>query len=233
MVSSSKYAHIFEGISDVRSAPTEFSSDPDVSIRTRHDGVTELRVNGMFLMDNVETTSERHLADQALTHGAREILVGGLGLGYTARALLDGGAERVVVAELARPIVEAMQAGHIPGADILADERLTVEVGDVVDVVAAQPNGSLDAILMDVDNGPDDLVHERNAELYRDAFMAACRAKLRDHGHMAIWSVKDHPLTHEALERNFRHTESTAIPVKLGNESTEYWILEGSEPRRA
>ncbi len=59
-----------------------------------------------------------------------------------------------------------MRDGTIPGADLLADERTQVVVGDVRDVVAAQAPASLDAIALDVDNGPDFLVHDDNAAVY-------------------------------------------------------------------
>ena len=57
-------------------------------MRRRADGALELRVNGVFVMDDVETTSERRLAEVVLERGARDVLVGGLGLGFTVRALL-------------------------------------------------------------------------------------------------------------------------------------------------
>ncbi|MCX6407180.1 MAG: hypothetical protein NTV28_09700 [Propionibacteriales bacterium] len=64
--------------------------DDEVVVRVRADGATELRVNGVFVMDDVETSSERLLAELVLDLGAREVLVGGLGLGYTAQTLLAG-----------------------------------------------------------------------------------------------------------------------------------------------
>src|SRR5688572_30747248 len=122
----------------------------EVVLRRRPDGATELRVNGVFVMDDVETTSARRLAQVALDLGAPDVLVGGLGLGYTVRALLaDARVRRVVVAELHPEVVEAVA---------LVDPRLEVVTGDVRDVVAAQADGSTDAVLLDVDNGPDFLV---------------------------------------------------------------------------
>src|SRR3954451_7680180 len=115
------------------------------TLRRRDDGATELRVNGVFVMDDVETTSEQALARTVIDLGAREILVGGLGLGYTLRAVLASAqVSRVVVAELHTEIVGWMRDGTVPGADLLADERTHVVVGDVRDVVAAQSAASLD-----------------------------------------------------------------------------------------
>ena len=83
-------------------------ADDDVVVRRRDDGALELRVNGVFVMDDVETTSERRLAQVVLDHGARDVLVGGLGLGFTVRTLLaDDRVRRVVVAELHPEVVAA------------------------------------------------------------------------------------------------------------------------------
>ena len=92
-------------------------------MRVRADGATELRVNGVFVMDDVETSSERLLADLVLDLGAREVLVGGLGLGYTAQALLAGDVERLVVAELHADVVAAVRAGAGAGPSVLDDPR--------------------------------------------------------------------------------------------------------------
>ena len=134
------------------------------TLRRRDDGALELRVNGVFVMDDVETSSEQALARTVIALGASEILVGGLGLGYTLRALLASPqVSRVVVAELHPEIVGWMRDGTIPGAELLTDERTHVVVGDVRDVVEAQSPASLDAVVLDVDNGPDFLVHDDNA----------------------------------------------------------------------
>jgi spermidine synthase len=81
----------------------------EVALR-RRDGVDELVVNGVFAMDSAEVTSELALADAAGSPPGR-VLVGGLGLGYTAARLLDAGAERLRVVELAEPLLEWASAG--------------------------------------------------------------------------------------------------------------------------
>lgn len=203
----------------------------EVHLRQRDDGATELRVNGVFVMDDRETSSERLLARHVLDLGARDVLVGGLGLGHTLRELLgDPAVTRVVVAELHRQIVDWMRAGTVPGADLLADPRTEVVVDDVRRVVAAQPLSTLDAICLDVDNGPDFLVHEQNAALYTGDFVAACAARLCPDGHLAIWSMADSADVRTALSEHFDVVTVHPVPVDLQGRDEHYWVLTGSRP---
>lgn len=200
----------------------------EVNLRRRGDGAIELRVNGVFVMDDAETSSERLLARHVLEAGARRVLVGGLGLGFTTRELLaDPDVQHVVVAELHREIVEWMRHGTIPGADLLADPRLDVVIGDVRDVVPDQPLQSLDAIVLDVDNGPDFLVHRENRPLYGAGFVATCAARLRPGGHLSVWSMSDsEPLRHTMAEV-LLDVRAVAVPVVLQGRGERYWVLTG------
>ena len=179
----------------------------EVVVRRRDDGALELRVNGVFVMDDVETTSERRLAEVVLDHGARDVLVGGLGLGFTVRTLLaDDRVHRVVVAELHPEVVSA---------NGLVDPRLDVVIGDVRDLVAAQPGACADAVLLDVDNGPDSLVHPGNAAVYGDAFVAECARILRPGGTLAVWSMADSPALRTTLGGHLVDVEAERVPVRL------------------
>lgn len=205
-----------------------------VHLRWRDDGALELRVNGVFVMDDLETSSERLLARHVIDLGARDVLVGGLGLGFTLRELLGSIAiDRVVVAELHDEIVQWMRVGTIPGADLIADPRTEVVVGDVREVVAAQPAASLDAIVLDVDNGPDFLVHEGNSMVYRSAFIETCAARLRTDGHLAIWSMADSDDLRAVLAATFECVTVEAVPVDLQGRDEHYWVLTASRPRSA
>ena len=189
----------------------------EVVVRRRADGALELRVNGVFVMDDVETTSERRLAEVVLDHGARDVLVGGLGLGFTVRTLLaEARVRRVVVAELHAEVVAA--AG-------LADPRLDVVIGDVRDLVAAQPDACVDAVLLDVDNGPDSLVHAGNAAVYAAAFVAECARVLRPSGMLAVWSMADSPDLRATLCAHLVDVDAERVPVRLQGRDEAYWIL--------
>ena len=189
----------------------------DVVVRRRDDGALELRVNGVFVMDDVETTSERRLAEVVLERGANDVVVGGLGLGFTARALLaDARVRRVLVAELHPAVVAANE---------IADPRLEVVIGNVRDLVEAQADASADAVLLDVDNGPDSLVHPDNAGVYGDAFVAECVRVLRPGGTLAVWSMADSRALRVTLDAHLDHVEAERVPVRLQGRDEAYWIL--------
>lgn len=202
-------------------------TDP-VHLRRRADGALELRVNGVFVMDDVETSSERLLASHVLDAGAKDVFVGGLGLGYTAAEMLAQGARSIVVAELHETVVAVVQDGH--GAGPLEDERIRIVVGDVRDVLADQPLESLDAICLDVDNGPDHLVHQHNAELYQPAFLRTCLERLRPGGHVVVWSWANSPELRRALRRDYTQIRSIRVPVVLGDRQSDYWLITGRKP---
>jgi spermidine synthase len=121
---------------------------------------------------------------------APRLLIGGLGLGFTLRAALGvlPVAAEVVVAELA-PAVIAWARGPLADlfGDSLTDPRVTIVEGDVAALIAAEPGG-FDAILLDVDNGPDGLSRQENDGLYAPPGLAAARAALRPRGVLAVWS---------------------------------------------
>lgn len=196
-------------------------------MRRRDDGTLELRVNGVFVMDDAETRSERLLARQVLDRGARRILVGGLGLGFTLRELLAGDVDRVIVAELEPDVVCWMRDGTVPGADLLADPRTEVRLADVTDVIRAQPDGSLDAVVLDVDNGPDFLVHPHNAAVYCDPMAAECARVLRPGGTLWVWSMADSATLRDTLARHFTAVRATAVPVTLQDRDETYWLVGG------
>jgi spermidine synthase len=199
------------------------------TLRRRDDGSIELRVNGVFVMDDVETTSEELLGRAVLDLGAKDILVGGLGLGHTLRTLLSSpGVRRVVVAELHPEIADWMRNGTIPGADLLADARTEVVLDDVRAVVAAQPHDSLDAIVLDVDNGPDFLVHDANAEVYGAYFLATCAERLRPGGAVCIWSMRESPELSTTMRGVLTKVTEQSIPVQLQGRAEKYWIYIGT-----
>ena len=123
------------------------------------------------------------------------ILIGGYGMGFTLRAalaVLPAGAT-VVVAELVPEII-AWARGPMAEltAGCLDDPRVTVIEGDVAAVIAAA-RGAYDAILLDVDNGPDGLTRDENDGLYSAPGLAAAKAALVRGGTLAVWSAADDP----------------------------------------
>ncbi len=139
--------------------------------------------------------SEIALAERACARIAARpsprLLIGGLGMGFTLAAALrslDGSAE-VVVAELVPEVVDwNRELVGEPSGHPLRDPRTTVHIGDVAECLR-QPGSKFDAILMDVDNGPEGLIRAENDWLYGAAGLAAAKAALRSCGELAIWSA--------------------------------------------
>lgn len=214
------------------------SQGGEVSLTRRaRDGELELRVNGVFVMDSLETTTERVLARMTLDGLDRQaglrVLVGGLGLGFTLReVLLDRRLDAVVVAEIEPALIgwhhEGLVDCHVAtdgsGVNLLGDPRVSVEAADVRAVVAAQPSGELDAVLLDVDNGPDQLVYGDNAAVYGCHFLRTCRAALTSTGVLAVWSAGPSDDLTQALRAVFADVVEQAIPVRLGNRLTTYHL---------
>lgn len=123
------------------------------------------------------------------------LLVGGYGMGFTLRAALErlDPTARVTVAELMDEII-AWARG--PMAELtsgcLDDPRVTLRMGDVAEAILLAPE-PLDAILLDVDNGPDGLVRAENNRLYSKAGLHAARKALRPGGVLAVWSAEPDP----------------------------------------
>ncbi len=169
----------------------------EVVLRRRGHGagaVDELIVNGAFAMDSAETGSERALA--ALAWPGAEVLVGGLGLGFTVEALLDLSVASVDVVEIEDALVDwAYEGLTVRLGRIARDPRVRVWVADVRDVLAGDPidpSGSWDVILLDVDNGPDFLIHADNAALYRAEALLSAYRRLTPGGLLAIWCQGAH-----------------------------------------
>jgi spermidine synthase len=213
-------------------APTEVvararTERGEVVVRRRAGDVLELRVNGVFVMDTAETGTERLLARATLEQvtAPRRVLVGGLGLGFTVRELLiDERVEQVVVAEIEPDVVDWMRAGALPGGDLLDDPRVRVQIGDVRAVVAHAPSHCCDLVLLDVDNGPDFLVYDANAEVYGEPFLTDCRRVLDDDGGLTVWSSTRSDVLADALRRVFGTVETTPLDVDLQGRDEQYWL---------
>ncbi|WP_299447512.1 spermidine synthase [uncultured Phycicoccus sp.] len=176
---------------EVVTVAREDTPDGEVALRRRGE-VLELVVDGAFAMDTVDTSTEVLLAGTLRRHpDPRRVLVGGLGLGFTTRAVLDDPrVAHVDVVELAAPLVRWARAGVVAELAGLEGPRCALHVGDVARVLdgTVPPQGPWDAILLDVDNGPGFLVHATNAPLYEADTLRSCRAALRPGGLLVVWS---------------------------------------------
>lgn len=166
------------------------------------------------LMSSRMSGSEEALAnltiDRLCGRTASHLLIGGYGMGFTLRAALArlGVNARVTVAELVPEIIDWARG---PMAELMAgcldDPRVTLAMGDVADAIA---NGArrYDAILLDVDNGPDGLVRDANDRLYSGRGLQLAKAALRPGGVLAVWSAgADAAFTRRLHEAGFKVDE--------------------------
>ncbi|MCK5376853.1 MAG: hypothetical protein KAJ97_07215 [Acidobacteria bacterium] len=170
------------------------------------DGVFSIRVDGLELMSSRAHGSEEALARLVLSeigHRRPKVLVGGLGMGYTLRAVLNfrPPVSTVTVAELFPSVVSwnRDELAHLAGAP-LDDPRVTLVEDDVSDLLANSPH-SFDAVLLDVDNGPAAFTLARNERLYGPHGIASVRRSLRPGGVLGVWSADPDPAFARELGR--------------------------------
>lgn len=154
-----------------------------------------IAVDGNELMSSRMSGSEEALAtmacDRLRSPETAHLLIGGYGMGFTLRAALAtlGPDARITVAELVPGIIDwarGPMATHAAGC--LDDPRVELLLHDVTSVIATA-TGRYDAILLDVDNGPDALTRAANDQIYSAAGLATAKAALRPGGLLAIWSA--------------------------------------------
>ena len=223
---------------DVRTLGRAQEDGFEIALRRRGEGteaVDELIVNGAFAMDSGEIASEVLLAE-SVGPNPGNVLVGGLGLGYTTQALLDMGATSVDVIELSAALIGWAQEGLTPTLGGLAnDPRVRLHHGDISDVVNAQASlpglfGPWDAICLDVDNGPDFLIHQQNARVYEPATLASALDHLVPGGKLSIWSEgPSNQLWYDLLRLDGDATERL-IPLKRGGRDLDYAIYLVTKP---
>jgi spermidine synthase len=119
-----------------------------------------------------------------------------------------------------------MRSGLVPS--VLDDPRVSVEVGDVRDVVLGQAPASLDGILLDVDNGPDFLVYNENSAIYEAGFLVDCKRRLRDSGVLTVWSSSESGALEAAVRETFGACDVRPVPVQLQGRAETYYVYQGS-----
>lgn len=182
----------------------------------------EIRCNLFELMSSRNPVSETALA-QVTCAGAAHVLIGGLGMGYTLRAVLDqlGRDAKITVAELV-PEVIAWNRGPLAvlAAHPLDDPRVTVRLGDIAQVIRENP-AAFDVILMDVDNGPEAVLFPDNQVLYRAEGVELILSALRPGGVLGLWAA-DRSANFERVLEGFP-SERVDVGV-LGNDGPAHTI---------
>lgn len=194
--------------------------------------VTEVTLNHEFLMSSYLTASEKALSEIALQiHRGTDlrVLVGGLGLGYTARAALESArVSQCEVVEFLPQVINWLEQGLVPLSDELnADNRLKVIQGDVYQQLAGPPQQKYDLILIDVDHSPDENLGTANGNFYTAEGLKLAKLHLAEDGLLGIWSYAESSPFADALHDVFREVRIEPVTVfnNLVNEEQTDWLF--------
>ncbi len=202
-------------------------------------GVFTVRIDGREVISSRGRGSEEALAELGCRWlenvTAPQVLIGGLGIGYTLREALDRLPRHaeVTVVELFTHVVRWNRSllGALVGYP-LDDPRVTVAVGDVYDVVAIERD-RFHAILLDVDNGPDATLVDGNRRLYEVGGLTRLRSALAPSGVLAVWSAADVPEFVGRLRATGFTVATVVVPVAGAASHTVYLARGRHSVRRA
>ena len=203
----------------------------------QHGRDFSITVNGQDLMHSRQHESELELARLGCAHlaggKAPKILIGGLGMGYTLRQALDmlDPRAQVVVGELLGDVVEWNRAffGDLNGQP-LEDERVALKTGDIFELISSSKSG-FDAILLDVDNGPDAMTDSGNRRLYSREGIGACRRALRKQGCLAVWSAEPSKKFEQLLMGCSFQVSRYRVPAYKGSKSPSRFVWVAAEDK--
>ena len=186
----------------------------DLTLRRRlepllqNQEIFEVKLGDEYLMSSLFTKSERQLATLGLSglEGELDVVIGGLGLGYTAvETLKNKKVSRVLVIDLFQTVIDWHRDGLVPlGAQITGDSRCELRQGDFFELArtgldVATPGRKFDAILVDIDHTPEHLLNPTNKSLYTSGGLAAIRTQLKPGASFGLWS--DDPASDDFTER--------------------------------
>ena len=204
-----------------------------LSLRRRRElslgvDVFEIKLGDEYLMSSLFTASEIELARlglAALSGGGLDIVVGGLGLGYTARAVLEhDSVGSLIVVEMLDAVIDWHRTGLLPlGPSLVSDRRCRLIAGDFFAMERSEagfdpdaPRRRFDAILVDIDHSPESLLDERSTSFYRPEGLRALTAHIKPGGVFALWSnERPDPDFTDRLSSVF--AEAWAEPVTFHN----------------
>lgn len=195
---------------------------PDGAMLTlhEHDGQHFLKVAGLQLMSTTASSSEEQMAELSCHHLPQnpQVLIGGLGFGFTLKRVLalTGTDARVDVAELL-PEVVAWNREYLTEVNgkLLDDPRVRIHICDVYDLIDHCGNDRYDAILLDVDNGPDPFVQSRNERLYAKPGIVRIHNALQPEGRVIFWSAHPDKSFAQSLKAHFKNVECISAKAYL------------------
>ena len=236
--------HIFEEL--------DFQNTPlgEISLRKRSEPrledklIYEVKMNEEFLMSSLFVEAEVQLSHLGLAALGEEfkdrpldIIVGGLGLGYTAAAALEYPSVKTLkVIDVMPPVIEWHQKGLVPlGDELMADSRCELVLGDFFAIASADTQGfgeanqneKVDAVLLDIDHSPSFLLSPGNAGFYTEKGLSSLASKIHKGGVFALWSdVKASDEFIGLLESVFSDVEShlVSFPNPYTKESSSNYV---------
>jgi len=232
----------------------DFQSTPigDISLRRRTEPILknaivyEVKLDDEFLMSSLFTEAERQLATlalDALDDAPLDVVVGGLGLGYTAAAALDASSIRsLTVIELLEPVIDWHRRGLVPnGHRLTSDPRCAIVRDDFFELAAgagagfarSDDSGPVHAVLLDIDHAPDDWLDDKNRTFYSPDGMRSVADKLHPGGVFGLWS-NERPdayfmrLLEDVFESAQSHVVGFANPYTGGESSSTVYVARKS-----
>ena len=203
----------------------------------QHGRDFSIKINGQDLMHSRQNESELALARLGCAHlsgsKAPRVLIGGLGMGYTLRQALDilGPGAQAVVCELLEAVVEWNREflGVLNGRP-LEDERVILKTDDVIGLISSS-RSRFDAILLDIDNGPNAMTDSGNRHLYGREGIQACRRALRRQGCLAVWSAEPSKRFEQLLMSCSFHVRCFRVPAYKGSRSQSRFVWVASDDK--
>lgn len=201
--------------------------------------VTEVTLDHEFLMSSYLKESEQALSrigielskKKALDHKLR-VLIGGLGLGYTAAAALESDSvDSVEVVEFLPQVISWMNEGLVPLSNQLNSEpRLSINQGDIYQRLAAPATQAFDLIAIDVDHSPEDVLGEQSKGFYSVAGLEVAKQHLLPGGVLAVWSYAQSTPLLNNMREVFADVqiESVTVMNDLIHEEQTDWLFFGS-----
>lgn len=194
--------------------------------------ITEVTLNHEFLMSSYLTASEKALSEVALEmHSGSDlrVLVGGLGLGYTASAALESDrVARCEVVEYLPQVIDWLRQDMVPLSEKLnAEPRLNVTRSDVYQRLLGPPTVTHDLILIDVDHSPDENLGTANGQFYTAEGLRQAKLHLADNGILGVWSYAESSPFVDALHEVFREVRVEPVTVynNLVNVEQTDWLF--------
>jgi spermidine synthase len=196
-----------------------------------HDGSFGICLNGQELMNTRATYSELMLGSLGVESLEKDspnrVLIGGLGLGYTLKSVLEetGESTHVEVAELLPDVIEWNRT-HLKSVNgvLLEDSRVKICNKDVQEIIQEAEPASYDAIMLDIDNGPVAMVQSGNRSLYSRKGIHALLNALTTTGRLAVWSASIDAKFEQHVKKNRAHIEMHRVKASHQAKRASYVI---------